>query len=108
LPLAVACVHTAGEDAESICSPRDGYNFRRPCRAFTRRRIADALSSKRDPVVEDTVDRHVASLLNQLGVFHDYVQCVPYIGYRFKAYTLKAAAPAVGVSDQSLRAVLPN
>ena len=57
----------------------------RPYHAFTRRSIADAVSSERDPVVEDTVDRHVASLLSQLGVFHDYVQSVPYIGYRFKA-----------------------
>ena len=57
----------------------------RPYHAFTRRCIADAVSSERDPVMEDTVDRHVASLLDQLGVFHDYVQSVPYIGYRFKA-----------------------
>jgi DNA-binding response OmpR family regulator len=57
----------------------------RPYHAFTRRNIADAVSSEQHPVTEDTVDRHVASLLDQLGVFHDYVQSVPYIGYRFKA-----------------------
>ena len=57
----------------------------RPYHAFTRRSIAEAVSSERNPVAEDTVDQHVASLLNQLGVFHDYVQSVPYIGYRFKA-----------------------
>lgn len=57
----------------------------RPYHAFTRRCIADAVTSARNPVAEDTVDRHVASLLEQLGVFHDYVQSVPYIGYRFKA-----------------------
>jgi DNA-binding response OmpR family regulator len=57
----------------------------RPYHAFTRRCIADAVNSKRDPVTEDTVDRHVAFLLDQLGVFHDYVQSVPYIGYRFKS-----------------------
>ena len=61
------------------------YLAGRPYHAFTRRNIADAVSSERDPVAEDTVDRHVASLLDQLGVFHDYVQSVPYIGYRFKA-----------------------
>jgi DNA-binding response OmpR family regulator len=61
------------------------YLAGRPYHAFTRRSIADAVSSERDPVSEDTVDRHVASLLDQLGVFHDYVQSVPYIGYRFKA-----------------------
>lgn len=57
----------------------------RPYHAFTRRSIAEAVSSDRNPVAEDTVDQHVASLVDQLGVFHDYVQAVPYIGYRFKA-----------------------
>src|SRR6478609_1892698 len=55
----------------------------RPYHAFTRRSIADAVSSEDHPVLEETVDRYVASLLDQLGVFHDYVQAVPYIGYRF-------------------------
>jgi DNA-binding response OmpR family regulator len=57
----------------------------RPYHAFTPQCIADAVNSARYPVVEATVERHVASLLDQLGVFHDYVQSVPYIGYRFKA-----------------------
>ena len=57
----------------------------RPYHAFSRRAIADAVSSEQEPVREETVDRHVDSLLDQLGVFHDYVQSVPYIGYRFKA-----------------------
>jgi DNA-binding response OmpR family regulator len=57
----------------------------RPYHAFTPRSIAEAVNSERNPVAEDTVDQHVASLLDQLGVFHDYVQAVPYIGYRFKA-----------------------
>jgi DNA-binding response OmpR family regulator len=57
----------------------------RPYHAFTRQSIADAVSSARYPVVEASVERHIASLLDQLGVFHDYVQAVPYIGYRFKA-----------------------
>jgi DNA-binding response OmpR family regulator len=57
----------------------------RPYHAFTRRSIAAAVSTDEIPVTEDSVDGHVASLLQQLGVFHDYVQSVPYIGYRFKA-----------------------
>lgn len=57
----------------------------RPYHAFTRQSIADAVSSERYPVEEASVERHVSSLLNQLGEFHDYVQSVPYIGYRFKA-----------------------
>ena len=57
----------------------------RPYHAFTRRSIAEAVSSAQYPVVEAAVEQHIASLLDQLGVFHDYVQSVPYIGYRFKA-----------------------
>src|SRR5437870_2722541 len=38
----------------------------RPYHAFTRRSIAEAVTSEQDPVSEDTVDRHVASLLDQL------------------------------------------
>lgn len=57
----------------------------RPYHAFTRRSIAEAVGSERNPVVEDTVDQHIASLLDQLGVFHDYIQSVPDIGYRFRA-----------------------
>jgi DNA-binding response OmpR family regulator len=57
----------------------------RPYHAFSRRSIADAVSAEQDPVEEESIGRHIASLLDQLGVFHDYVQSVPYIGYRFKA-----------------------
>jgi DNA-binding response OmpR family regulator len=57
----------------------------RPYHAFTRRNIAEAVSSFQNPVAEDTIDAHVVSLVDQLGAFHDYVQSVPYIGYRFKA-----------------------
>ena len=57
----------------------------RPYVPFTRRRIADAVSTARHPVTEDTVDQHIASLRDQLGFFHDLVQSVPYVGYRFKA-----------------------
>ena|SRR5689334_11923717 len=56
----------------------------KPYHAFSRANIAAAVSSEENPVDEGMVDRHVASLLDQLGAFHDYVQAVPYIGYRFK------------------------
>ena len=39
----------------------------------------------RYPVAEETLDQHVMSLREQLGFFRDYIQAVPYIGYRFKA-----------------------
>lgn len=57
----------------------------RPYRAFTRRRIAEAVSTPLHPVAPETLDRHIARLRYALGFFHDYVQTVPYIGYRFRA-----------------------
>jgi len=57
----------------------------RPYHPFTRPAIAEAVTTDSDPVTEETVDEHVAALRDQLGVFYDYVQTVPYIGYRFKA-----------------------
>lgn len=56
-----------------------------PYHAFTRRQIAEAASTPRRPVAEAAVDDHIAALRDQLGVFHDYVQTVPQVGYRFKA-----------------------
>lgn len=57
----------------------------RPYFAFSRQAIAEAVTSPERPITADQIDTCIASLLNQLGVFHDYVQTVPYIGYRFKA-----------------------
>ena len=57
----------------------------RPYYAFTRRRIAEAVHTQRHPVTDESIDQHILSLRDQLGFFHDYVQTVPYIGYRFKA-----------------------
>ena len=57
----------------------------RPYHAFSRRAIAEAVSTVANPVTEDLVDEHVDALRDQLGVWHDYVQTVPHIGYRFKA-----------------------
>ena len=36
-------------------------------------------------VTEQTLDQHVQTLRQKLGLFSDYVQSVPYVGYRFKA-----------------------
>jgi DNA-binding winged helix-turn-helix (wHTH) protein len=57
----------------------------RPYHAFTRRQICDASSTDDHPVTEETVDQHIASLRDQLGAFHDFIQAVPQVGYRFKA-----------------------
>jgi DNA-binding response OmpR family regulator len=56
----------------------------RPYLPFSHQSIADAVTTERLPVAEDTVDQHIASLRDQLGFFRDYVQTVPYMGYRFK------------------------
>ncbi len=55
-----------------------------PYRAYTRKRIAREVSTERHPLTEETVDQHIASLRDQLGFFGNYIQSVPYIGYRFK------------------------
>jgi DNA-binding response OmpR family regulator len=57
----------------------------KPYRPFSRLKIAAAVSTERLPVTEETVDEHILSLRGQLGFFRDYVQTVPYLGYRFKA-----------------------
>lgn len=57
----------------------------RPYHPFTRRAIATAVTTELYPLTEETVDEHIDALRDQLGVLHDYVQTVPYIGYRFKA-----------------------
>lgn len=57
----------------------------RPYHAFTRRQIAVALTTNSISVDEAAVDGHVASLRDQLGVFYDFVQSVPHVGYRYKA-----------------------
>ena len=44
----------------------------------------DAITSEDCSVTEETLDRHVMTLRDKLGLFSDYVQTVPYIGYRFK------------------------
>jgi DNA-binding response OmpR family regulator len=56
----------------------------RPNQAIARSRIADAASTANDRVTVEALGRHIHSLRAQLGFFNDYIQLVPYIGYRFK------------------------
>ena len=58
---------------------------RRPNQAFTRSRIAQAVSTASQRVTEESLSSYVASLRGQLGFYSDYIQAVPYIGWRFKA-----------------------
>jgi len=55
----------------------------RPNQAMTERRIAHAVSTPRHRVSTDSLRRHIHSLRGQLGFYSDYIQSVPYIGYRF-------------------------
>ena len=57
----------------------------RPYHAFSRRSIAAAASTMEQPVTEETLGRYIRSLRDQLGFYSDYIQKVPYVGYRFKA-----------------------
>jgi two-component system, OmpR family, alkaline phosphatase synthesis response regulator PhoP len=57
----------------------------RPYYAFTRQQISEAVHTESHPVSADTVDAYIALLRDQLGVFNDFVQSVPYVGYRYKA-----------------------
>lgn len=61
-----------------------GFLAAKPYHAYTPRQIVQAVTRVRQPVTEATLDRHIASLRDKLGFFADYIQTVPYIGYRFK------------------------
>ena len=78
-------MHDPIHDARQAAPCRDAKWFRRRCVFFTRRQIAEAVSTHFRPLSEASLDDYVASLRDQLGVFHDYVQAVPHVGYRFKA-----------------------
>jgi DNA-binding response OmpR family regulator len=56
----------------------------RPYHAFTTRHIADAVTTDSHPVTEESLRGHILCLREKLGCFADYVQTVPYIGYRFR------------------------
>lgn len=56
----------------------------KPYKPFTRRQIIETISSASNPVTPDTIDSHVRTLRGKLGIFSDFIQTVPYIGYRFK------------------------
>jgi DNA-binding response OmpR family regulator len=58
---------------------------RRPYHAFTQREIAEAVSAEGPIIAAEAIGDHIATLREQLGVLHDFVQTVPQVGYRFKA-----------------------
>ena len=55
-----------------------------PYKAFTRKQIVNGIDREDGRITEESVDTHVRSLRDKLGIFNDFIQSVPYIGYRFK------------------------
>ncbi len=56
----------------------------KPYRAFTRDQIAKAVRSEHHPVTAQSLDGFIRTLRDKLGIMSDYIQSVPYVGYRFK------------------------
>ena len=56
----------------------------KPYKAFPRNQIVKAVHTETHPVTDDRLDEYIRSLRSKLGLFSDYIQTVPYIGFRFK------------------------
>ena len=56
----------------------------KPYKAFTRTQIVNSIRSTKCHLNEATLDEHIRTLRDKLGIFSDFIQSVPYIGYRFK------------------------
>lgn len=57
----------------------------RPYHAFRVREVLEAVNQGDEPeITEEALRALVKSLRDKLGFFWDYVQHVPYIGYRFR------------------------
>ncbi len=56
----------------------------RPYHAFTPEEIVAHVNEQQPTIGLSALREHVISLRSKLGFFRDYVQSVPYIGYRFK------------------------
>ncbi len=56
----------------------------RPYYPFTPLQIISGVNRDDDLITEESLAEHIRRLRDKLGFFHDYVQKVPFIGYRFK------------------------
>lgn len=73
----------------TLCLPIIEYRIlqflaARPNQALSRHRIATAISTRRHAVTVEALSGFINSLRGHLGFYSDYIQSVPYIGYRFK------------------------
>lgn len=56
-----------------------------PYHAFRDEDIVDGVNGPGQPrIALESLGGHIQSLRQKLGFFRDYIQSVPYIGYRFK------------------------
>jgi DNA-binding response OmpR family regulator len=56
----------------------------RPYHAFKPEDIVRHVNEKEELIQPDELSQTIVSLRSKMGFFRDYVQSVPYIGYRFK------------------------
>ena len=56
----------------------------RPYHAFKTEEIIQHVNEKDESMEPEALAQHIQSLRSKMGFFRDYVQSVPYIGYRFK------------------------
>ena len=75
---------------ETVWLPPVEYSILRllaaqPYRPLSKARIAAAVSSDHCRVTASSLATHIKLLRERLGFFRDYIQRVPYMGYRFKA-----------------------
>jgi DNA-binding response OmpR family regulator len=56
----------------------------KPYHAFTPEQITSFVNQKSELMQPAKLQDHIFALRHKMGFFRDYVQSVPYIGYRFK------------------------
>ena len=56
----------------------------RPYHAFKQEDIVQHVNEQEELIQVESLQQHIFSLRSKMGFFRDYVQSVPYIGYRFK------------------------
>ncbi len=61
------------------------YLIRNKGRVLSRESILNAVWEENVHVVDRTVDVHIRKIREKLGIYADYIETVPGVGYRFKA-----------------------
>lgn len=61
------------------------YLIRNKGRVLSRESILSAVWEENVQVVDRTIDVHIRKIREKLGIYADYIETVPGVGYRFKA-----------------------